>query len=179
MTTLLTTDTDLIPISFQHEEGRRIYERSLRFILLLAVSRCFPDARLRIEHSIGYGLYFQLTGRRVVQGDAKLIEDTMREIVDNDLPFVRSRWTRQQAIDYFNSLGWADKADLLSYRPFDTFTIYECGGLVRCDASIDRLGIGFQSALLSAGTHSADARSAGSIRTCALYPAAQTYGHLL
>ena len=106
MTTLLTTDTDLIPISFQHEEGRRIYERSLRFILLLAVSRCFPDARLRIEHSIGYGLYFQLTGRRVVQGDAKLIEDTMREIVDNDLPFVRSRWTRQQAIDYFNSLGW-------------------------------------------------------------------------
>ena len=129
MTTLLTTDTDLIPISFQHEEGRRIYERSLRFILLLAVSRCFPDARLRIEHSIGYGLYFQLTGRRVVQGDAKLIEDTMREIVDNDLPFVRSRWTRQQAIDYFNSLGWADKADLLSYRPFDTFTIYECGGL--------------------------------------------------
>lgn len=77
----LTQDTTLRPITFQDEEGRRIYERSLRFILLLAVHRCYPDVRVRIEHSIGFGMYLQLVGRRVVQGDAKLIEDTMREIV--------------------------------------------------------------------------------------------------
>ena len=76
----LTQDTTLRPITFQDEEGRRIYERSLRFILLLAVHRCYPDVRVRIEHSIGFGMYLQLVGRRVVQGDAKLIEDTMREI---------------------------------------------------------------------------------------------------
>lgn len=46
-------------------------------------------------------MYLQLVGRRVVQGDAKLIEDTMREIVAANLPFKRSRWSRQQAIDYF------------------------------------------------------------------------------
>lgn len=97
----LTQDTTLRPITFQDEEGRRIYERSLRFILLLAVHRCYPDVRVRIEHSIGFGMYLQLVGRRVVQGDAKLIEDTMREIVAANLPFKRSRWSRQQAIDYF------------------------------------------------------------------------------
>ena len=125
----LTQDCELRPITFQHEEGRRIYERSLRFILILAIHRCYPDARLRLEHSIGYGVYFQLNGKRVVQGDAKLIEDTMREIVEEDLPFIRSKWSRQQAIDYFNSLGWTDKADLLAYRKFEYFNIYECGGL--------------------------------------------------
>ena len=119
----------LTPITFQHEEGRRIYERSLRFILLLAVRRCYPDVRVRIEHSIGFGIYLQLEGKRVVQGDAKLIEETMREIVDANLPFVRTRWSRQQAIDYFNSLGWTDKSELLAYRQFDYFNIYECGGL--------------------------------------------------
>ena len=87
----LTQDTTLRPITFQDEEGRRIYERSLRFILLLAVHRCYPDVRVRIEHSIGFGMYLQLVGRRVVQGDAKLIEDTMREIVAANLPFKRSR----------------------------------------------------------------------------------------
>ena len=66
----LTQDTTLRPITFQDEEGRRIYERSLRFILLLAVHRCYPDVRVRIEHSIGFGMYLQLVGRRVVQGDA-------------------------------------------------------------------------------------------------------------
>ena len=125
----LTQDTTLRPITFQDEEGRRIYERSLRFILLLAVHRCYPDVRVRIEHSIGFGMYLQLNGRRVVQGDAKLIEDTMREIVAANLPFKRSRWSRQQAIDYFTRLGWTDKAALLSYRPYDYFNIYECGGL--------------------------------------------------
>lgn len=126
---ILTQDATLRPITFHSEEGRRIYERSLRFILLLAVRRCYPDVRVRIEHSIGFGMYLQLTGRRVVQADAKLIEDTMREIVAANLPFKRSRWSRQQAIDYFTRLGWTDKAALLSYRPYDYFNIYECGGL--------------------------------------------------
>lgn len=129
LNSVLTQDATLRPITFHSEEGRRIYERSLRFILLLAVHRCYPDARVRIEHSIGFGLYLQLTGRRVVQADAKLIEDTMREIVAANLPFKRSRWSRQQAIDYFTRLGWTDKAALLSYRPYDYFNIYECGGL--------------------------------------------------
>ena len=129
LNTKLQKNCYLTPITFQHEEGRRIYERSLRFILLLAVRRCYPDVRVRIEHSIGFGLYLQLEGKRVVQGDAALIEETMREIVAANLPFTRSRWTRQQAIDYFSSLGWTDKSELLAYRQFDYFNIYECGGL--------------------------------------------------
>ena len=97
----LTQDTTLRPITFQDEEGRRIYERSLRFILLLAVHRCYPDVRVRIEHSIGFGMYMQLVGRRVVQGDAKLIEDTMREIVAG-----------QYGVDY-----WLDLLKLLVFIP--------------------------------------------------------------
>lgn len=126
---ILRKDCELRPITFDDEEGRRIYERSLRFILLMAVHRCYPDVRVRIEHSIGFGVYFQLIGKRAVQGDAKLIEDTMREIVEADLPFTRSRWSRQEAIDYFNARGWTDKAELLAYRSYDYFNIYECGGL--------------------------------------------------
>ncbi len=129
LTSALYSDCELTPIPFSHEEGRRIYERSLRFILLLAVRRCYPDVRVRIEHSIGFGLYFQLEGRRVLQGDAQLIEQTMQEIVADDLPFRRACWSKQQAIDYFTSIGWSDKADLLSYRKLDYFNIYECGGL--------------------------------------------------
>ena len=40
LNTKLQKDCRLTPITFQHEEGRRIYERSLRFILLMAVRRC-------------------------------------------------------------------------------------------------------------------------------------------
>ena len=52
----------LTPITFADEEGRRIYERSLRFVLLLAVRRVRPGARVRVEHSIGFGLYAVILG---------------------------------------------------------------------------------------------------------------------
>ena len=56
----LSSDCTLFPITFQNEEGRRIYERSLRFVMLLGVRAVFPHAKVRIEHSIGYGVYLRL-----------------------------------------------------------------------------------------------------------------------
>ena len=43
-------DASLHPITFQNEEGRRIYERSLRFVLLLAVQRVL------VRHGCSYDL---------------------------------------------------------------------------------------------------------------------------
>ena len=46
---LLTEDCTLHPITFQNEEGRRIYERTLRFVMLLAVKRVLgEECRVRI-----------------------------------------------------------------------------------------------------------------------------------
>ena len=56
LNTVLDRSGELTPITYQDEEGRRIYERSLRFVFLLAVQRCFPSANARMEHSIGQGI---------------------------------------------------------------------------------------------------------------------------
>ena len=47
---------DAAALTFQDEEGRRVYERSLRLVLLLAAQRVMPGARLRIENSYGSGV---------------------------------------------------------------------------------------------------------------------------
>lgn len=125
----VTEDCELYPITFQNEEGRRIYERSIRFILLLAVRRALPGIRLRIEHSIGYGLYARLLERDMTAQDIRALQAEMEKIVQEDLPFVRETWTRQQAIAYFTQIGWEDKTRLLSYRPYDYFNVYRCGGM--------------------------------------------------
>lgn len=126
---LLKRETLLHTISYSDEEGRRIYERSLRFVFLAAVRRRFPDAQVRIEHSIGQGVYVELEHMRLSLPDVLAIEAEMRDIINEDLPFTRHRWTRQQAIDYFRDTGDEDKARLLSYRPYDYFNVYECDGM--------------------------------------------------
>lgn len=122
-------DCTLSILDYTHEEGRRVYERSLRFLFLLAVRDVLPGVRVRIEHSVGYGLYIDvyapLTNALVAR-----IEDRMRALRDMALPFVREEWTRQQAIDFFTEQGDTDKVRLLAYRPKPDFDVYRCGGMV-------------------------------------------------
>lgn len=130
LTSLLQQDAALHPITFQNEEGRRIYERSLRFVLLLAVRRVLgAGCHVRVEHSIGYGVYMRLMGRAADDRTVQLIEDEMRRIVAEDLPFEKQTWTREQAIRYFEALGKEEKVRLLAYRPYDYFPVYCCGGM--------------------------------------------------
>ncbi len=129
LTTILNRSGELSPITYLNEEGRRIYERSLRFVFLLAVQRTFPQATARMEHSIGQGIYIELTQLRLTVSDVLAIENAMRDIIAEDLPFVRQRWTKQQAIAYFRENGDLDKAQLLGYRPYDYFDVYTYGGM--------------------------------------------------
>lgn len=126
---IISCDAELRPISFNDEEGRRIYERSLRFVFLIAVQRCFPNAHIRIEHSIGEGMYIVLKNHRLYPNDVLMLEETMRDIVKEDLPFTKHSWSKEQAIEYFERIGDGEKARLLSYRPYHYFNIYECGGV--------------------------------------------------
>ena len=125
----VSRDCVLHPITFQNEEGRRIYERSLRFVLLLAVERVLPGTHVRIEHSIGYGVYMRLLERDVDEDTAAALQAEMEKIVAENLPFIRETWSRERAMDYFSETNHADKTRLLAYRPYDYFPIYLCGGM--------------------------------------------------
>ena len=113
----------------RNEEDRRIYERSARLILLLALREVCPGARLRIEHSIGHGVYMNVSGVSLTAALVRRIEQRMHEIAQKDLPIIKSRWTRRQAMDYFAQQGQEDTVRLLGYRPFEHFDVYTCDGL--------------------------------------------------
>ena len=129
LTERLTSSCVLHPITFQNEEGRRIYERSLRFVMLLAVKRVLPGLHVRIEHSIGYGVYMRFLERPATEEDARRLQKEMEKIVTEDLPFIREQWSREAAIEYFGKVGEEDKMRLLTYRPYDYFNVYRCGGM--------------------------------------------------
>ncbi len=125
----LSDGMTLTCVTFQHEEGRRIYERSLRFVFLLAARRLFPGTPVRIANSIGYGLFLKLLGKSMTGKQVERLENEMRRIVQSDLPFEKELWNRDKAIEYFRQEGQEDKVQLLSYRPNYDFPVYQCGGM--------------------------------------------------
>ena len=76
----------------RNEEHRRIYERSARLILLLALRDEMPGARVRFEHSIGQGLYMTVTGADLTATRVRALEKRMHEISRRNLPIVKTRW---------------------------------------------------------------------------------------
>ncbi len=125
----LYTDCSLIPLTLEHEEGRRIYERSLRFVMLLALKHLFPYQQVRIEYSVGYGVFVRLPGRELHRQDIVRIENEMRRLIREDLPFEKKRWTREDAIDYFTDEQQPDKVDLLERRKAPYFDMYSIDGM--------------------------------------------------
>lgn len=119
----------LAPITLQEDEGRRIYERSLRFVMLLALRRLYPGQQVRIEYSAGHGVFVRLPGRALSDDAVAGVERTMAEIAAQDLPFEKKTWKLEDAIAYFEADGQKDKVELLRCRPFSYFTMYHCGGM--------------------------------------------------
>lgn len=125
----LQKDATLTILTYQDEEGRRIYERSIRFVMLMALNDLFPGQQVRIEHSLGYGIYVILPGKTLQHEDILAIEGKMRQIVRERLPFVRSTWDRSKAIEYFSRLRQSDKTSLLAFRQSDQINMYSCRGM--------------------------------------------------
>lgn len=129
LNTPLRGDCTLVPLTFRDEEGRRVYERSLRFVLLLALRRLYPGEQVRIEYSVGHGVLVRLPRLAMSEGMVRDVEAEMRAIVAADMPFIRRRWRLQEAIDYFAREGQQDKVNLLRRRPYRFFDMYSCGDM--------------------------------------------------
>ena len=125
----LHQDCTLTPLTLEHEEGRRVYERSLRFVMLLALKHLYPYQQVRIEYSVGYGVFVRLPAIDLHRQDIVRIENEMRRIIDLDLAFTKKQWTREDAIRYFEEEKQPDKVQLLTHRPVPYFNMYCIDGM--------------------------------------------------
>ena len=127
LTDVILREGEIRPLTLRDEEGRRIYERSLRFVALLAFRRLMPGQAVRIEYSVGGGVFLHTPGHELTEEEVTAVEAEMRCIVAEDLPFDKQEWSLDDAIAYFEEDGQADKVELLKRRTVPFFNMYSCG----------------------------------------------------
>ena len=96
--------------------GRRVYARSLCFVLYKAVSDVFPGSKLFIEHPLSRGVYCNCkkkSGEFLTDADVTRICQRMQEIIDADMPFRRMEAPLEEAVRVFSERGFFDKVKLL------------------------------------------------------------------
>jgi len=96
--------------------GRRVYVRSLCFVLYKAATDLFPGSKLFIEHPLSRGYYCNFKKRNtepLTDAEVEAIRQRMQEIIDMDMPFRRTEATTEEAVRVFADRGFSDKVKLL------------------------------------------------------------------
>ncbi len=122
-------EADMQLLRYCDEEGRRVYERTLQFVLIMCVRKLFPTARVVVCYSLGSGLCIRIENEPVFSpDDMERLREEMAHAVKADHPLERRRMSISDALSFFEADGQTDKAELLKWRRFSYFDVYRCPG---------------------------------------------------
>ncbi|WP_439182368.1 nucleoside kinase [Carboxylicivirga taeanensis] len=103
-------------IDITRPDGMRMYIRSLSLVLYKAANELYPNACLRIEHSVSKGTYCFLEGEELDIEDVLAIQSRMQEIIHSDTPFIRHEEESEEVIKRFEQQNQPDKTALIRHR---------------------------------------------------------------
>ncbi len=105
-------------IDISHPDGRRLYIRSLIFVLYAAVKQTFPEVCLRIQNGISNGYFFELNGfyRQITNSDVFTITHEMKSLIAANIPFIKKRMLTTEVIDLLKKQGLTEKAQLFEQQ---------------------------------------------------------------
>ena len=122
---------DITFYDLRDEEGERVYQRGVSFLLVKAVQELLGDtARVTIEHSLRGNFYCEIR-RPQTQHTPELVaelEAKMKEYVAADLPIQKHTFRKEDAMAVVKKQGMQDKVELFRFRRASNINLYELNG---------------------------------------------------
>ncbi len=119
------SDCQLEILTFDSQEGKKIFWHSTSHILAGAVKEIFPEVKLGIGPPIEEGFYYDFDkDTPFTPEDLKEIENKMRKMIKKDYSFEKRKISKSEALDLFKKQDENYKIELLSELEEDTVTLY-------------------------------------------------------
>ena len=98
-------DDEISFIELNTSLGWRIYQRSILFLFIVAVSNMNKEAEVVAKFTVNKGLYCEvkIPGKPINAHLIHDIEQEMREMIANNIPIVKHSIPRQEAIELFQA----------------------------------------------------------------------------
>jgi threonyl-tRNA synthetase len=128
----ITNDARIEIITRDSDEGLELLRHDAAHVLAEAVKELWPETQVTIGPAIENGFYYDFSRPAAfTDEDLATIEKRMQEIVDRDEAIHRELWDRNDAIEFFRSIGEAYKAEIIASIPAgEAITLYRQGGFI-------------------------------------------------
>jgi threonyl-tRNA synthetase len=122
----IDSDAELSIVTERDPEGVDILRHSTAHLLAQAVKELFPEAQVTIGPVIENGFYYDFSYKRpFTPEDLAAIEKRMHEISNKNLVVERKTMARDEAVEYFKSIGEKYKAEIIGSIPQgETISLY-------------------------------------------------------
>lgn len=128
--TKLAENDDVKIITNTMPEALEHIRHSLSHVLALAIKRMLPNVQLGTGPAIENGFYYDVKcDQTFTTDDLQKIEQIMREILQEALPFKRKEMPVAEAIQKFEEMNEPFKVDIINNLNVDKVSIYETGDL--------------------------------------------------
>jgi len=115
-------------VDTRSEFGRRIYRRSVVFLLIMAVRELYSETEVVVQFTAHKGLYCAIQSPfDVTESVVRELEQRMREIVAENRPIVKKRLQREEVVQLFKKSEQIEKANLVMSLETEKASLYYCG----------------------------------------------------
>ncbi|MBE0227114.1 threonine--tRNA ligase, partial [Thermoanaerobacterium thermosaccharolyticum] len=118
--TPINEDGKLEILTFDDEDGKKIYWHTSSHIMAQAIKRLYKDVKLTIGPAIDNGFYYDFdVDEPFTVDDFSKIEEEMNKIIKEDLKLERFVLPREEAIKFMDEKGEPYKVELIKDLPED------------------------------------------------------------
>src|SRR5919205_884146 len=113
----LDRDADVRIVTDRSPEALPLFRHSTAHLMAAAVTNLFPGVQCGIGPATDEGFFYDfVVPRPFVPEDLEAIEKKMRELAQQDLPYERQMWPREEAQKFFGSRGEPLKVQLIEEK---------------------------------------------------------------
>lgn len=125
----LIKDSTIGFVKINSEDGYRVYSKSLKMVLYMAITMLFGNQKVDFQATINRNQYFIMPNFDLTADRINQIKEKMKEIIDRDLAIEKRTLSVDEATMYYQKSGDLDKIQNMANRIKSYTNMYFCDGL--------------------------------------------------
>ena len=122
----IVEDALLEYVEYGSNDGYRVYMRTVKYILYMAISRLYPNLAIEYCNNINTDMYFMCRDIEFTEEMAVKIEKEMKNIVARDSEIIRKVVSAEEARVLYEAMDNKERLDILKIELRNNLTLFFC-----------------------------------------------------